>query len=83
MIFQFVIDFFLSCYNWAVSLIPQFNWTLDISGYVAPMADAFGYIDTIVSLDVLVLCITTILIVDNWSLIVHLVVKIWELLPFN
>lgn len=83
MIWDFIIDFFTSMWTWFAAQIPTVEITLDVGAYAAPMANLFGYIDTFVSLDVIVLCITTILIVDNWALIVKLAIRVWEMIPFN
>jgi len=83
MIWNFIIDFFNTMSAWAVALIPDVDINLSVGAYLAPMADMFGYMDTFVSLDVVVACIAAVIIVDNWALVVRLVLKIWELLPFN
>lgn len=83
MIVKIVLDIFHSLMNWFVNIIPDVSLPLDISGYIAPVANAVGYVDTFVSLPVIVACLTAVLIVDNWTIIVRLALKIWELLPFN
>lgn len=83
MLWDFFIDMFNSISTWAVGLLPDLQINLNAGAYMATMADFFGYIDTFISLDVIVLCIVTVLIVENWALVVRIVLKVWDLLPFT
>lgn len=83
MIWNFIIDFYNVMWAWFVNQIPDVDLQLDLGGFVAPMANAIGYMDTFISLDVVVACIVAVLIADNWALVVRLAIRIWELLPFN
>lgn len=83
MLWDFIIDLFNSLWAWFVQQIPDIELNLNVGSFAAPMADVFGYMDTFISLDVVVMCIVAILIVDNWALVVKLAIRVWELLPFN
>lgn len=83
MIVKIILDIFHYLMDWFVNIIPDVSLPLDISGYIAPVANAVGYIDTFVSLPVLAACVAAVLIVDNWAILVRLALKVWELLPFN
>lgn len=83
MIIMAVLNLFYDLADWLINSIPAIELPLSISDYIAPVANAVGYIDTFVSLPVLLLCITAVTIVDNWSFLVRLLIRLWELLPFN
>lgn len=83
MIINVIFDIFYFFADWFVGVIPEINLPIAASSYISPVANLVGYVDTFVSLSVITLCITTIFIVDNWSFVVKLALKIWELLPFS
>lgn len=83
MILDMVFNVFYFLFNMFVSLIPTINIDLDLSSYVVPVADAIGYIDTFVSLNVLALSIGTIILVNNFTFIIRLIMKLWQMLPFT
>ena len=58
-----------------VNFIPDVVLPIDLTSYLSPLINVFGYIDTFIDLGVITLCISAILIVDSWSLIVKLVLK--------
>lgn len=76
-------DIFLMLSGWLLAVIPDISLPLDVGSYMQPVSNVIGYVDTFVSLPILALCISAVLLVDNWTRIVRLSVKLWELLPFT
>lgn len=74
---------FIGLMQGIINLFPTIELPIDIASYIAPVANAVGYIDTFIDVGLISSCIATILIVDNWSLIVKVAIKIWSLLPFT
>ena len=70
MIFEWIINVVLLLGQNAVDSIPNVSLPIDLAAYLAPVANFFGYLNTFVSLQLLSVCISTVLIVDNWALIV-------------
>ena len=83
MILAYIMDLFLTIGEWIVASIPTIELPVNIDNYIAPLANFIGYIDTFVVIEIIALCITTIIIADNWALVVKLAVKIWSLLPLT
>lgn len=82
MILNSIIQALLMVVNLVVSLIPEINFDFDISGYVSSVADIFGFIDTFVSVQAILLCIAATLLVDNFSFVVKIFSFIWAKIPF-
>lgn len=82
MIITMLLNLIIMVLNLIISLIPDINIDFNISGYIAPLANVFGYIDSFVSLNVIVFCISLILIVDNYTLIFRIVNWLWNKIPF-
>lgn len=83
MIVVLIVSLVFIILNLFISLIPEFNLNVDIAGYISTLSNFVGYIDTFISLDVIVLCISLILIVDNFSFLFKLLSWLWEKIPFN
>lgn len=82
MIIGYIVNLVLDIAVFVIELIPVIELPLNVSSYIAPVANVVGYIDTLVSIQVILLCISAIFIVDNWALIVKIAIKIWEMIPF-
>lgn len=82
MIITLILSVILMILNLIVSIIPTFEFNIDIAGYISPLANFVGYIDTLVSLDVIVFCISLILLVDNYALIFRVFNWLWQKIPF-
>lgn len=82
MILNSIIQVLLMFVNLVVSLIPEINFDFNISGYIGAVADIFGFIDTFVSVQAILLCVTASLIVDNFSFVVKIFNFIWSKIPF-
>lgn len=83
MILKMIMDIFFPLFRWLVDLIPDIELPIKIETYITPLSNGFGYIDTFVDLRVISLCVTAILIVDNWSRIVRIALKVWDMLPLT
>lgn len=68
-----IFDFLMTIVDWIFSLIPDLNFGLLSFDFVTPIADFWGYIDSFVSLDMLIACIAVVIIVDNISLLTRLI----------
>lgn len=82
MIVTMLLNLIIMILNLILSLIPSLEFNLDLSSYISPLANLVGYVDTFVSVDVIVFCISVILIVDNWTLIFKLINWLWQKIPF-
>lgn len=82
MIITMLLNLIIMVLNLIISLIPDINIEFNLSGYIAPLANFFGYIDSFVSLNVILFCISLILIVDNYTLIFRLINWLWNKIPF-
>lgn len=78
-----IMNMFIGLMQGIINMFPTINLPIDIAAYIQPVANAVGYIDTFIDVTLITACISTILIVDNWSLIVKVAIKIWSLLPFT
>lgn len=82
MIITVIFEFILNIVSLILSFIPEIKLNVDIGGYVGSLADTFAYLDSFVSLKVLTFCISSILIVDNFSFILKIFNFIWSKIPF-
>lgn len=82
MIITMLLNLIIMVLNLIISLIPDITFDFNIGGYIAPLANFFGYVDSFVSLNVIVFCISLILLVDNYTLIFRLINWLWEKIPF-
>ncbi|MEQ7224777.1 hypothetical protein ABQD65_13680, partial [Vagococcus fluvialis] len=64
------------------SLIPSFDFDFNISGHIGAVVNTFGYIDSFVSINTVVFCISAILFVDNFSFVLKIINFIWSKIPF-
>lgn len=82
MIIKYLIDLVLYLGNFILGSFPDYEFPFDLSAYLDPVAAFVGYMNTFVNLGVVALCISAILVYDNWAFVVKLSIKIWEMLPF-
>lgn len=82
MIVTMLLNLVLLILNLILGLIPNLEFSFDVAGYISPLINAFGYLDTFISLNVIVFCVSMILIVDNYALIFKLINWLWEKIPF-
>lgn len=82
MIVAALLGIILMLLNLVVSLIPNIEFDLNIVGYITPLANFFGYIDSFVSVNVIVMCISLIIVVDNYALIFRVINWLWQKIPF-
>lgn len=82
MIVTLLMSLIIMILNLIVSLIPNIDFDLDLISYIQPLANLAGYIDTFVSLDVILFSISLILIVDNYSLLFRVINWLWNKIPF-
>jgi len=83
MIVTNIMNMFIGIMQAIINAFPTIDLPIDIAAYVRPVANAVGYLDTFIDIGVITLCISAILIVDNWSLIIKVTMKVWSLLPFT
>lgn len=60
-----IIDFLIGIVDWLISLMPAID--INVGDFVGAVAHFFGYIDTLISLDVVVACIAVVIVVDNFA----------------
>lgn len=82
MIITILLSIILMILNLVVSFIPTIEFDINMATYIFPLANFVGYIDTFVSINVLITCISLILIVDNYSLIFRVFNWLWQKIPF-
>ncbi len=82
MIISLIIEALLGFVNLIVSLIPSFDFDFNIGGYIGTVANFFGYIDSFISISVILFCVSAVLIVDNFSFILKIINFIWSKIPF-
>lgn len=82
MILNLIIQALLMFVNLVVSLIPEIDFSFDISGYIGAVANIFGYVDSFISIQSILFCVTATLVVDNFSFIVKIFTFIWSKIPF-
>lgn len=83
MLVVFLFDLFYKFTVMLINMIPDFDVPNNLINLLAPVANFVGYIDTFISLPVLLSCMAFILLVDNWNLIVRILMQLWEMIPFN
>lgn len=82
MIVAALLGIVLMLLNLIVSLIPNLELDLNIVSYITPLSNFFGYIDSFVSINVIVLCISLVILVDNYGLIFRVINWLWQKIPF-
>lgn len=82
MILNSIIQVLLSFVQLVVSFIPELDFNFDIAGYVSSVSSIFGFIDSFVSVQAILFCISASLLVDNFSFIVKIFNFIWSKIPF-
>ena len=82
MIVSALLGIILMLLNLVVSLIPNFEVSYDIVSYITPLANFFGYIDSFVSVNVILMCITLVILVDNYALVFRVINWLWQKIPF-
>lgn len=83
MLVTFLFDIFYKISLFIVGSIPDLNTPQSLVEILAPVASFVGYMDTFVSLGVIVTCMAFILLIDNWNLVIRISTLVWEMLPFN
>lgn len=83
MLVTFLFDLFYKLTRFFISSIPEVEVPYSLIDLLAPIANFVGYIDTFVSLPIIVMCMAFILVIDNWNLVVRISSRIWEMIPFN
>lgn len=83
MIINWLFDLFYWIADLFMNVLPDIELPLTFSDYVGAVANVVGYLDTFISLPVVILCISTILIIDNFAIIIRLAAWVWSLLPFS
>lgn len=82
MIVAALLGIILMLLNLVVSLIPNLEFDLNIVSYITPLANFFGYVDSFVSVNVIVMCISLVIVVDNYALIFRVINWLWQKIPF-
>lgn len=67
-----ITDIFFGLIDMFLSMLPDFDINLDISGAISAVSQLFAYVDNFVSVNAIVTCISMILVVDNFSFIVKI-----------
>lgn len=82
MIFNMLFDFFIQLITWLLGLLPNVQYAINLDPYLSPVASAVSYLDTFVSLQLIVGCLAMIIIIDNFGIVLKLIRFVWELIPF-
>lgn len=67
-----ITDIFFGLIDMFLSLLPEFDLSIDISGAVGAVSELFGYVNNFVSVNAILTCISLVLVVDNFSFIVKI-----------
>lgn len=67
-----ITDIFFGLIDMFLSLLPEFDINVDISGAIGAVGQLFGYVDNFVSVNAILTCISLVLVVDNFSFIVKI-----------
>ena len=83
MIFNMIFDFLIQLINWMLGLLPSVQYAINLDPYLSPVASAVSYLDTFVSLQLIIGCIGMIIIIDNFGIVLNILRFIWDLIPFT
>ena len=81
--FNIIFDFFIQLINWLLGLLPSVQYAINLDPYLSPVANAVSYLDTFVSLQLIIGCIGMIIIIDNFGIVLNILRFIWDLIPFT
>lgn len=73
LLLKMICDFLMGIIDWVFGLVPEINLEILSFDFVGVLADFWGYMDSFVSLDILILCVIAIVFVDNISFILKVV----------
>lgn len=73
MLVKMIFDFLMGIIEWFLSLIPDINLEILSFNFIGVLSEFWGYIDSFVSLDIVVLCIIAIVFIDNISFITRMI----------
>lgn len=82
MIIELIVNAILGLVNMVLNLIPDIGLNVDIGAHFSVVGEFFRSIDMFVSIPVIIFCITSSIIVDNFGFIVKIINFIWSKIPF-
>lgn len=62
-----ITDIFFGLIDMFLSLIPDLNISLDLTGGISAVSELFAYLDNFISVSAVISCISIVLVVDNIS----------------
>ena len=82
MIINLIFSALIGLMSMLLNLIPDLSLSFDLSPYIDTVSTYIGYVDMFISVDVVLFCITSIIVVDNFGFLVRVISFIWSKIPF-
>lgn len=83
MLFYQLFNLFIKLINGLLGLLPSVKYAISLDPYISPVAQTVSYLDTLISLQLIIGCIAMIIIIDNFGVILKLIRFVWDLIPFT